>query len=403
MAWFWQILSEAGRWLASMGGYTLDLTLDAAPWLLLGLIVAGLLKAFLPDRVLSRWIGGRGWGPVVRAAVIGAPLPLCSCGVIPAAVGVRRQGASPGATVSFLVATPETGVDSVAVSYALLGPFLMIVRPVAAIISAMASGLSCQWLAGRVAPSPAPIGGGAPSPETAPSAADCCGTEQEKSSDCCSDNPGKKEAKSESDASCCGSEPADSCCEGKEQTEGRPVTRWQQLRGGMQYAAGELMDEIWPWMLAGLLAAGAVRTFVPPATLEALGSGLPAMGVMVVVGVPMYICATASTPLAAALLLAGVSPGTVLVFLLAGPATNIATIGVIRRQLGTAIVAGYLVSIAVTSIALGLATDALAQGLGINVASQVGEAGEAVPLWLAWATLVLLLLLVIRPVRRLVL
>lgn len=118
-----------------------DLYLDAAPWLLLGLVVAGLIKAWLPEERLSQWLGGNGIWPVIKAALIGAPLPLCSCGVLPVALGIRRAGASKSATLSFMISTPETGPDSIAVSYALLGPFMALVRPVAAILSAVFTGL----------------------------------------------------------------------------------------------------------------------------------------------------------------------------------------------------------------------------------------------------------------------
>ena len=119
----------------------IDLFLDSAPWLLLGLILAGLLKVFVPMAWMQKQLGGHGFKTVVKAALLGAPLPLCSCGVIPAAVGLRRSGASKAATTSFLVSTPETGVDSVTVSYVLLGPFMAIVRPIAAITSAIVAGL----------------------------------------------------------------------------------------------------------------------------------------------------------------------------------------------------------------------------------------------------------------------
>ena len=122
----------------------LDLSLEAAPWLALGLVATALIRALVPDAMMKKWVGGRGVGSVLRAAIVGAPLPLCSCGVIPAAVGLRRQGASPGATASFLVATPETGVDSLAISYAMLGPFLTIARPIAAVVSAVVTGLMVQ-------------------------------------------------------------------------------------------------------------------------------------------------------------------------------------------------------------------------------------------------------------------
>ena len=119
----------------------LDMYLDAAPWLIVGIVAAGLVHALMPDGLLGRWLGGNGAWSVIKAALVGAPLPLCSCGVLPAAVGLRKDGASKGATVSFLIATPETGPDSVAISYALLGPIMALSRPIAAIFSAIFSGL----------------------------------------------------------------------------------------------------------------------------------------------------------------------------------------------------------------------------------------------------------------------
>jgi uncharacterized membrane protein YraQ (UPF0718 family) len=156
------------QWLAS----PLDLYLDAAPWLLLGLVAAGLIKAWVPETAMLRWLGGS--GPVLRAAVAGAPLPLCSCSVLPAAFGRRRAGASRGATVSFLIATPETRVDSVTVSYALLGPFMAVERPFVTLFSAVFTGLLVGW--GPAAPAPALVtstcagscGGSGTAPEPTP-------------------------------------------------------------------------------------------------------------------------------------------------------------------------------------------------------------------------------------------
>lgn len=119
----------------------IDLFLDSAPWLLLGLVLAGMLKMFVPMTWMQKQLGGHGVKTTIKAAVLGAPLPLCSCGVIPAAVGLRRSGASKAATTSFLVSTPETGIDSVSVSYVLLGPFMAVVRPIAAVTSAIVAGL----------------------------------------------------------------------------------------------------------------------------------------------------------------------------------------------------------------------------------------------------------------------
>ncbi len=334
---------------------TVGLYLDAAPWLLLGLLAAGLIKGWVPESAMHRWLGGSGIGPVTRAALVGAPLPLCSCGVLPAALGLHRSGASRGSTLSFLIATPETGVDSVAVTYALMGPFMAVVRPVAAIASAICTGLLGGWGAGRPAPNPPP----------APGAGSCCG---------CNTSCGAPSA---------------------------PAPGWRgRTVDGLRYAVNNIVDDIIPWLAAGLLLAGLLMTLVPVGALAAWGSGLPAMLLMLLVGIPMYICATASTPLAASLLLLGVSPGTVLVFLLAGPATNLATLGLLYRELGRRTLVLYLCGIAVTSVTAGLLVDAIVAGLGIDVAAQMADATELVPSVLAWASGIILALLAIRPLRR---
>ncbi len=326
--------------------------LDAAPWLLLGLIAAGLIKAWVPDALLSRWLGGRGLWPVTKAAFIGAPLPLCSCGVLPAALGLHRGGASRSATVSFLIATPETGADSLAVSYALLGPFMTIVRPIAAILSAIFTGLLSSVL---------------PEPKSEPvTATSCC-------SSCCS--------------GACSSEPA-------------PTSPMQKTRQGLRYAATEILDDIAPWLAIGIVLAGLVATFIPAQALAEWGSGLPAMLIMLLVGIPMYICATASTPVAAALLLAGISPGTVLVFLLAGPATNIATLAVVKKELGNSVLATYLLGIVIASISLGLLTDLIASNMAIDISVQLGKGSELVPFSLAWGSAGLLAVLSLKPLRK---
>lgn len=335
---------------------TLNLYLDAAPWLLLGLVAAGLIKAWLPESLLSRWLGGSGLMPISRAALIGAPLPLCSCGVLPAALGLHRSGASRSSTVSFLIATPETGIDSIAISYALLGPVMAVVRPIAAIFSAIVAGLLTTLVPETRQP-----------PLTVPVTTGCNGG---------------------------------ACCNNKLEitlTGKSPLTTTLK---GLRYAAGDILDDIALWLGIGIVLAGAVATWVPPQALAAWGSGLPAMLLMVVVGVPMYICATASTPLAAALLLAGLSPGTVLVFLLAGPATNLATLAVVRKEFGAAVLAAYLAGICLTSISLGLLLDLLLSHFGLDVLAQIGKAGEFVPPFLAWTSGAIILLLAIRPVRR---
>lgn len=405
---------------------TWEMALSAAPWLAVGLVVAALIKVYVPSDWLTKFLRGR-WG-VVKAAFIGAPLPLCSCGVIPAALALRRQGASRGSTMSFLVATPETGVDSVAVSYALLGPFLAVVRPVSAILSAIVTGLlgaalpepKVRAVSDPSADQPASTGGccgGAktePEPvpvssccssskpktsccETAAPKASCCETEKaETKSSCCA-----PEAQSPAPASSCCStqaEPAPSCCSSKSATAtaGKP-----NVFTALIDAAAEVLGDTMKWLLIGLLMAGTISVFITGDTLAGWGSGLPVMLLMAVVGVPMYICATASTPLAAALLLAGLSPGAVLVFMLAGPATNVATLGVVRKEMGTRYMVAYLVGVGASAIGCGLATDAIAKAWNISAVAQAQSHHhhEMVPHWLAITCLALLVVLAIKPLR----
>lgn len=331
---------------------TWQLMLDASPWLLLGLAAAGLIKAWVPASVMARWLGGRGLGAIVRGSLVGAPLPLCSCGVIPAAVGLRRQGASRGATVAFLVATPETGVDSIVLSWAMLGPLLTIARPIAAIISAIAAGVICQFL-------PEESGVSAP----AKACGDGCGCHGDESSRV--------------------SLPV--------VTPRRP--RWIE---GLQYAASELFDDLAGWLLVGVLLAGLVATVAPAGAWSSWAHGPWAMLAAVGIGVPMYICATASTPLTAAMLGSGVSPGVVLAFLLAGPATNLATIVLVRQEMGWRVAAGYVGAIAGSAVLLGLATDLLVGRLGLDVAGQVGEWRDIAPAWLAYGCATVWLVLTAR-------
>ena len=322
------------------------LSLDAAPLLLLGLVLAGLMKAWLPTAMLEKQLGGPGVGPVIKAALLGAPMPLCSCGVLPVAMGLRRAGASKGATTSFLISTPETGVDSISLSYGLLGPVLTIARPIVAIINAIAAGLLTGW-----ADHEAPV-------------------KQEQS--------------------------PSSCCSSKK-TNAAPKTSWKQ---GLSFTFGRLLEDMLPWLLVGMLFAAAVQTFVPEAWLAEWGRGPLAMIAMVLVGIPMYICASASTPIAAGLLLAGVSPGAVLVFMLAGPASNIAAVGMVHKELGRRALLAYLGTVSTISIAAGLLLDALIVQFGWEISVAHGSHRAMLPQWLAVTSLLLLTVAAIKPLRR---
>lgn len=338
----------------------LDITLDAAPWLLFGMIIAGLVKAWAPQEGMARLLGGRGIGSIINGALVGAPLPICSCGVLPAAIGLRRSGASREATTSFLVATPETGIDSVALSFGMLGPFLAIARPIAAVFSAIVTGLLMRWLP----------------PETS-------APEQPAEDTCASSGCG-----------CSSTEisPAPVKAAGAFQDA------IQRTMDGLRYALVDIFDDIVVWMMVGMALAAATLTWVPPQMLSAYGQGIPAMLVMVAVGIPMYICATASTPVAASLMMAGVSPGAAMVFMLAGPATNIATLGVVRKEMGNRAVVLYLSGVVSTAIVAGLITDFAAAALHVDIAVQALQDGEIVPPWLSKASALILAALILRPI-----
>ncbi len=342
-----------------LGVSTYHIALEAAPWLLFGLLFAGVIRAWLPEKAVARWLGDSKWS-VLRAAVIGTPLPLCSCGVVPAAMGLRRAGASKPATVSFLVATPENGADSIALSYALLGPVMAVARVVAAFICAIGAGLITLVADRRTSVTPESVE--LPVAESA----------------CCSSKP-----------TCCGTAPA-------------PPGAIDRLGEGLHYALSKLLDDLVLWLVVGLVVSGAIMAFVPKDALAQWGSGPLAMIVMAIVGVPMYVCATAATPVAAGLIAAGVGPGAALVFLLAGPATNLGTVGIVRKELGTGALIAYLVGVVGLSVACGLGLEALLRATGwvVSIDSELGAHGMLIPGPIAFGCLLVLVVFAIRPLRR---
>ena len=353
--------------------------LDTAFWLLIGLLAAGFIKSFISEKTMQRWVGGHGIGAILRAALFGAPLPLCSCGVLPAAIGLRRAGASKEATVSFLISTPETSVDSVAVTYALMGPVMAIFRPIAALVNAVGTGLLTTLVADETLAE---------------------NTETAVTGSCCSS---KEEAKTES--SCCASKSekveATCCSEQKEPDSEKLVPNKFMLV--LSYAGAELLDDISKWMAFGIVLAGIMLTFIPPDWLAQWGGGLTAMLVMLVVGIPMYICAVASTPVAAGLLLAGVSPGAVLVFLLVGPATNVASFALLKQELGLKVTVVYLSGLSFFSLLMGLLLEWLLNAQQWQIQASLGDAHTMLPGFLSWASAFLLIFLAIKPLRRAVL
>ena len=338
------------------------LFVESAPWLLLGLLIAGFMKWIVPMELLQRHMGDDKLSSILKAAFIGAPLPLCSCGVIPAAIGLRRSGASKPSTISFLVATPETGVDSISVSYALLGPFFAIIRPISAILTAIYAGCLVKLFALNQS-------------NPVDSSSDKSIIEENQSS-CCSE---------EQNPSLHAPSIAKSCCESANPTvelntnqltdstqKNQQITLERQsfiqlIKKTFSFASGKLLEDITKWLLVGLLLAAAIKTWIAADFLLQWGDGMTAMIIMALIGIPMYICATASTPLAAGFLAAGLSPGAILVFMLAGPATNIATMGMIRQEMGNSVLIAYLVSLFSASIGLGYLTNWLVSHYQIEI------------------------------------
>ena len=303
--------------------------LESAPYILLGFFVAGLFKAFLPSDLITKHLGGNGLPSIIKASALGVPVPLCSCGVLPAAAGLKEQGAGKGAVTSFLISTPETGVDSIAVTYALLDPLMTVIRPVVSFFTAVAAGISVSF------------------------------TEKKEVSE-------KKENAVFSKGSSC----SDSCCCGLGEEKKESVA--EKLKEGMDFAFNDLLKDIGKWFLIGILLAGIISVFVSPELMSRyIGNEYLSMVLMLAIAIPLYVCATASTPIAAALALKGISPGAALVFLLAGPATNVASLTVVSRIIGKKAVVVYLAVIIVISFAAGMLVNYLYASLGLDIANWI--------------------------------
>ena len=312
---------------------------EAAVFLLFGFAFAGILAVMVPSKTLLRFFGTGKVRSVLWASALGVPLPLCSCGVLPTALGLRRQGATKGATVSFLIATPETGVDSISLSYALMDPIITVFRPAAAVVTAVAAGLATNFFGeprarkGDVAP---------PVPPAA--ADDAAVSDVAPGHDHGHDHDRGHDLFGFSIASQDGDGAAKSIAR-------RGVRTVREIYG---YAFRELLDETSYWLVLGIVLSGVVAALLPATFFERYLSGeLTSMIAMLVIGIPIYTCASSSTPIAAALVLKGLNPGAALVFLLAGPATNIGSLIVLLKFLGARVVAIYLGAIVIVTLLAG--------------------------------------------------
>lgn len=275
-----------------------NLTAEMAPYLLLGFLFAGLLKVFLPADLMSKYLGKSSFSSVLNATILGIPLPLCSCGVLPAGISLHKNGASKGASVSFLVSTPQTGVDSILVTWSMLGLPFAIIRPIAALLTGITGGVLTNKI----------------------------------------EKKRVNQLKPESSL----------------QTKKQKPS----IKEIFRYAFVEMLNDIAKWLLIGLLIAAFIEVLIPDNFFQDFKiSGILGMLIILVASIPLYVCATSSVPIAAVLLLKGISPGALLVFLMAGPATNAAAITVIGQNMGKKTVAIYLSVLIVGSLLFGLLID----------------------------------------------
>lgn len=291
--------------------------LEAGIWLLFGFTIAGVLHVLIPAMSLAKYLRGNGFRPTLSAVLLGAPIPLCSCSVLPVAKALRDGGAGRGPTAGFLISAPETGADAITLSWALLGPIWAIVRPIAAILTAMTAGM--------LQPKDA-------TDYHSQQAAN--GTDESKDDDCCDD------------------------CH--DHTEQKPDgTFREKVVDALKYAFIEQPTDLARYLLPGILMAAVITMVFPPASLATYGHGFPVYVAAILIGLPLYICSTASTPLAAGLLAAGVAPGPILTFMLVGPATNVTSFAAVRKLLGAQGLAIQLIVVTGVAVFCGMVLDAI--------------------------------------------
>ena len=287
----------------------LSVTAQMSPFLLLGFLIAGILHVYVPGKFYTRYLSRNNKWSVLFAALLGIPLPLCSCGVIPTAIGLKKERASNGAVASFLIATPQTGIDSILATFSMMGLGFALMRPAAALITGVCGGLLInRWV-----------------PETST---------------------------------------ADTACPIEEAPKGSRVFRV------LRYAFYDMMQDIGGRLVVGLLIAALIQVVVPDEFFLSFGNNtFLQMAVILLIAIPMYICSTGSIPVAAALIMKGLSPGAAMVMLMAGPAVNFASILVVRKSMGRQFTIVYLAIIVLFSVLFGLIVNALGIGSSITGAA----------------------------------
>ena len=318
---------------------------EMSPYLLLGFLLAGLMHSFIPGWYYTKFLAKKSFRSVINAALFGIPLPLCSCGVIPTAMSLRKEGASKGAVASFLIATPQTGVDSIIATFSLMGLPFAIVRPIAALLTAVFGGAMVN------------------------------------TTDDCKEKPVETNGK---------------------HNDHKHEGFIDKLREALEYAYIEMMEDIGKWLVIGLVIAGLITVFVPAEMFAIFnGNTLASMLLVLCIALPMYLCATGSIPIAVALMMKGLTPGAALVLLMAGPACNFASMLVIRKVLGVRTLITYLASIIVGSIAFGYLIDYL-QFNGIvdfleHLTYQQACCTEGDG-WFEWACTILMILMLVNAI-----
>lgn len=321
------------------------LIIEMAPYLLFGFVMAGLLHILIPQRKIYKYLSKPNFGSVVRAALLGVPLPVCSCGVIPLAAHLKKQNASDGSTLSFLVSTPTSGVDSFFATYSLLGPIFAIVRPIAAFTSGIFVGVFSNIIST------------------------------------------KSRSKLEDEKFSC------NICD---ISQPHTHTLWEKIRRVFTYAFFDLVEDTGKWLFIGLILGGLITFLIPEAFVGSyLGIPYIAYIVMLLIGTPMYVCATGSIPIAASLVLKGMAPGAALVFLIVGPATNTATLSFVGGKLGVKSLIVYLISIITTALIFGILFDYV---LHISVSEILVSMREGfhLPMWIKTLAGIILIALLIR-------
>ncbi len=330
----------------------------ASLYLLFGFVIAGIIRVYISADSIVKYLQRGRFKSVFYASLLGIPIPLCSCGVVPAVAGFKRQGANNGACLSFLASTPETGIDSIALTYSLLGPVLTLMRPITAFFSAMSAGLIENFT----------------------------GKSYIESSDIVVDR------------TCI----VDACCDGigcDPWVHARHHTFLERFRAGMRFAFDDIMEDLAVWFVVGIVLAGIITVIIPDSFVKGvMGAGIGSYLIAIVISGPMYVCATLSTPVAAALVMKGMSPGAALVMLMAGPATNVTTISMVVGLLGKRSLGIHIGSIVVCSLFMAFVTDLIYRVMGISAMASAGftSTGGAFWEWSEWAAALILGGLILR-------